>query len=70
METNPQWQKADQWLPGRAGGEREAQEGTDTKGHWNFGGVMNIFTILTVVMVSWVLLWVELCPYKTHMLKF
>ena len=42
------------------------REGRFTKGHRNFGEVMDIFTILIVVMVSQVLLWVKLSPQNSY----
>ena len=60
LQTNLWSQKADQWLSGGRGG-----------GGWEVGGitkalgVMDLFMILTVVMVSWMYTHFKMNPFVT-----
>lgn len=70
MQTNPQWQKAGQWLSGDWG-NREAEsregEGGISKGKNKLSGVMDTFTILIMVMAAQVNVYV--ITYQTKLFK-
>ena len=52
MWTILKWQEASQWLPGEGGGRERQEEGVTTKGHKETFGVTDMFSILSMVMVS------------------
>lgn len=70
MQTNPQWQKADQWLPWNRkwGWGQEGREGETTEGLVDLLGVMDLFTVLIVVMVSQAYTYVR--PYQMVRFKY
>lgn len=50
MQIDLEWQKTDQLLPVAEAGEQEGVEGRDYPGHKKTFGMIDLFTVLSVVM--------------------